>query len=879
MHTTATQSAVRAGRSKRQGRPHAAALGGASPPEWTQRGGSRERLTRRLLAMPPGGIALLRAPGGHGKTFALAGFHRAAHARGRRVAWLGITQADEDPTLLLERVAAGLGARSGASPDNRGAAMSRSAIEREARRFTALHEAALRDSTLILDGFEAIDGTPSATLLASLVESAGRACFAIATRHARSLPVAAWRAQGRTVELGPADLAFSCAEARSLCCSAIPDEYLNALLQRCDGIALAVDLAVRALAAPPVPFSAAAPESWMDELSGYFREQVLRDLAPEQRRLLGKLAVVEQFDVSLASALCGQEAGHRIRELYRDHSLIARDRSTGLFHLPAALRACLEGEHEWDDESELSRVHVRAAEWFARRGLHHEAAMHALLSRDPSHASRYFDPVGPTTLGARYGMQPMYEALCAWPDVGGVGATCLELAQDMVYTPAGLTHEPAFAPHGHGDAVGQEPEQLITSAFIRGYRDERLDPDELRALQELALRQSVPDLAARGLASNLLCWENLRNGQLDDAAGWADLAESDFLATGAVYANAFIHLLRVPILVWQHDLAAAARQATLTRTVARLFHPDDPRLANLSLLMTSWVDYERGSTLPLERTRDLAREFALGERWHDAIVLAHVLAARSASDAGKLDIASSILDIGSALAVSQRQRRVLWSLHCERVQLAIRAADLRTAQSDARQLGLSGSGPTGVAAAGLTWREHVEGLVVQIRLASALGDWTGARSGIDALWRCHREQRWARLAVLAHRAEADLATAQGDTQRAQQAEAAAADIAPAPCAPSRVRRTEFPSFEDGSSRSSVIPPPLRSAVPAAASLLTPRETALLELIAAGLSNKQIAWHSKLSEATVKFHIRNIYRKVGARNRVQALARLQRTSTG
>jgi LuxR family maltose regulon positive regulatory protein len=218
-------------------------------------------------------------------------------------------------------------------------------------------------------------------------------------------------------------------------------------------------------------------------------------------------------------------------------------------------------------------------------------------------------------------------------------------------------------------------------------------------------------------------------------------------------------------------------------------------------------------------------------------------------------------------------------LHCERVQLAIRAADLRTAQSDARQLGLSGSGPTGVAAAGLTWREHVEGLVVQIRLASALGDWTGARSGIDALWRCHREQRWARLAVLAHRAEADLATAQGDTQRAQQAEAAAADIAPAPCAPSRVRRTEFPSFEDGSSRSSVIPPPLRSAVPAAASLLTPRETALLELIAAGLSNKQIAWHSKLSEATVKFHIRNIYRKVGARNRVQALARLQRTSTG
>jgi LuxR family maltose regulon positive regulatory protein len=616
----------------------------------------------------------------------------------------------------------------------------------------------------------------------------------------------------------------------------------------------------------------------MDEVASYFREQVLRDLAPELRRLLGKLAVVEQFDVSLASALCGQEVGHRVRELYRDHALIARDRATGLFHLPAALRACLEGEHEWVAESELSRVHARAAEWFARRGLSHEAAMHALLSRDPTLATRYFDPIGSTTLGARYGMQPMYEALSAWPSVDGARASGLTLAQDMIYTHVALPAGTHGEVEGRTENVDREPEQLIAAAFVRGYRDELPDPAEIGELQELALRQSVPDLAARGLARNLLCWERLRQGRLDEAAEWGDLAERDFLTTGSVYANAFIHLLRVPIRVWQHDLPGAAREAKLVRSVARLFHPDDARLENLSLLMTSWVEHEQGVGLPLDRSRELARELALGERWHDAITLGHVLAARSAGEAGEFDTALSILDMGISVAVNRRQQRVQWSLRCERVRIAVLAGDVRSAQIEAQRLGLTASGLVGDAVAALTWREYVEAIETGTRLAIALADWSGARAGIDALWSRYREQGLPRLAVLAHRAEAELATAQGDVTRAAQARGDAAAVQPQARSAQASILADLYSREPGRSQGGLIAALPRPVSPATRTL-TPRETALLELIAAGMSNKQIAWHSKLSEATVKFHIRNIYRKVGARNRVQALARLRTAANG
>lgn len=52
--------------------------------------------------------------------------------------------------------------------------------------------------------------------------------------------------------------------------------------------------------------------------------------------------------------------------------------------------------------------------------------------------------------------------------------------------------------------------------------------------------------------------------------------------------------------------------------------------------------------------------------------------------------------------------------------------------------------------------------------------------------------------------------------------------------------------------------------------LTPQQFRVLQMLAAGRLNKQIAWDLGVSEATVKAHMTAIMRKLGASNRTQAV---------
>lgn len=52
--------------------------------------------------------------------------------------------------------------------------------------------------------------------------------------------------------------------------------------------------------------------------------------------------------------------------------------------------------------------------------------------------------------------------------------------------------------------------------------------------------------------------------------------------------------------------------------------------------------------------------------------------------------------------------------------------------------------------------------------------------------------------------------------------------------------------------------------------LSPREKLILKLVALGCSNKQVAARLFISHETVKKHLKNIFKKLAACNRVEAI---------
>ncbi len=77
---------------------------------------------------------------------------------------------------------------------------------------------------------------------------------------------------------------------------------------------------------------------------------------------------------------------------------------------------------------------------------------------------------------------------------------------------------------------------------------------------------------------------------------------------------------------------------------------------------------------------------------------------------------------------------------------------------------------------------------------------------------------------------------------------------------------------------SLAPQPPRSGSGPVESLperLTPRETEVLQLLADGLSNRQIAVQLEISPHTVKFHVNAILGKLDAQSRTEAVVRATR----
>lgn len=209
----------------------------------------------------------------------------------------------------------------------------------------------------------------------------------VSSRSELPLPIARLRAQGTLLEIQTTDLPFSFAESRTFLTSA-RDLKLNrvdieTLHKRTEGWAAGLQIAAMALRAhaQPQQFIATFTGSHR-HLVDYFANEVLIQQPDSTQLFMVETSVLDRLTGPLCNALTGREdSALLLEELWRTNIfLVALDDQGQWYQYHPLFVAFLRNRLDRMFPTRVPRLHRAASQWFATQGLIVDAIYHALVA-------------------------------------------------------------------------------------------------------------------------------------------------------------------------------------------------------------------------------------------------------------------------------------------------------------------------------------------------------------------------------------------------------------------------------------------------------------------------------------------------------------------
>lgn len=834
-------------------------------------------------------LTLISAPAGYGKTTVATDW---LHAQTRPFAWVGLDEADNDPLRFLTYLIAalqkidpayGTGARSLLQG-------SQSVGGRAALTLLINDLVEARKPLIVaLDDYHLIRAPDVHALVEFLLEHAPDILhLTLLTREDPPLPLSRLRVRGQLTELRAADLRFTPEETafffQETLGLSLDGDAVATLSQRTEGWIASLQLAGLAMR------SQVDPHAFLTQFGGshryvidYLVDEVLRHQPPEIRDFLSRTSILDRFCAPLCDALMQDGMDEKtaapaediLQRLDRANLfLVALDERRTWYryhHLFAdVLRSGLAPEM-------IQCMHHRAAHWLFDAGLNHEAIRHALDAGDYTDAAVWIEAASGSLI--RHGQiatllfwldalpEPVitsHPELAAAKAMGLLLTGQLDDVDSMLASLEESEIEPSPAMEGRllavrtwlADARGK-PRSVETAE-----RALTLLPEDAVLYRILAL---IPLSHTRTEAGDIVGSTEV----LRDAYRLAEDADQLFAAMGAL-ANLAFNLL---------EQGKRREALSLCKSACSRYTDDRDRpLPVLGLVYLPMATaYYIGDDL--ERAEHYAREglalcrdlFSGAMAGGDAErVLAQVIYAR-----GEPDAALAFLEEARQSAERQGVTHVALLFAATSAMLRLRQGE--TGSVERWLASLDKPLPRQVRSAYLAW------LLADLR-------WDKAETLLaDRAQELRESAQFGRLIYLL------LMQAQAAAGQGRRTDALAhLDDALKYAAPEGYRRpfldappevqmllpyvrTPAPHFVDDLIARSDLKVTVADDTPSPASQalvepLSERELEVLGLIAAGLSNREIAERLFITVGTVKRHAHNLYGKLQVGNRTEAVAR-------
>jgi LuxR family maltose regulon positive regulatory protein len=857
---------------------------------------ARPRLLERLDDAPRLGhrLTLVSAPAGFGKTTLLSAW---AAATDRTVTWLTLDESDADPVQFLTYLVAALqqiDPHVGESVQQ--ILQAPQAPPPHTLLPPLINDLAAVDApfVLVLDDYHVVASQPVHEMLAFLLDHQPPAMhLTVSTREDPPLPLARLRARGQLTEIRERDLRFTIEEAaaflnQTMRLNLTPDA-ISALGARTEGWIAGLQLAALALQK-----GGSDPEAFVADFAGsdrfvmdYLVAEVLERESAAVRDFLRQTAILDRLCAPLCEALTGRADSQAIlegleqanlflvaldhrREWYRYHRLFAE-----------VLRNTL-------DPAARAALHQKAVGWYEAHDYLGEAVDHALaygrIAGDLADAGRLIErAAGPTLLSGSFQTvrgwlaalpEPLVRASGALATYAGWGAFVAGAAPEALdYAQAADVLLGEDDSEGSVRGVLTVLQSIITVVILQDYElAVALAKKALATLGEGQARWQVMALWALGEAQE-------RTRPIGEAIRTYREAQQIGRAVGSLFFAALVDAWLASALRTHGERGAALAicQEALPR-----YLDEQGRPSPMAGIIYNWLAALYYDANQLEEARSAVEQgVALGERLGLPGYRANALSIRLPIQAAQGDAD------GVARSLSEG-RRLAEEGHLEPEWVAGLEAGIRLNQGDlayasrwAKAAGYSPDDePDSV---------YIEANLAYGRLLLAQGKLADAERWTGRLVRFTKERELFRWLIPASIQRALAAHRQGDQDAASDHLAHAVELA-APEDFYRPFLDEAPQALDLLSGVRQLAPAfvdqlhefagvaVSRAAPASQGLIEPlseRELEVLDLIAEGLSNREIANRLYIAVGTVKRHINHIYGKLEVGSRTQAIARARK----
>lgn len=864
---------------------------------------ARPRL-RETLALGEGRrLTLVSAPAGFGKTTLLAEWLEDRSGDGKPAAWVSLDESDNDPARFLTYLVGALGD----VEEEIGEGILASLRSPESPPVEAVVGALVnelagvpQEITVVLDDYHVIYSEPVHQAVSFLLEHLPEnAHLVVSGRTDPPLHLSRLRARDQMTELRAADLRFTTDEATAFLGDVmglvLSARDVAALEEVTEGWVAALQLAALSMR------DREDVSGFVEAFSGsnrhvldFLAEEVLERQPEDVRRFLLGTSVLERMSAPLCDALTGRSDGQGMLERLERENLfvVPLDDERRWYRYHHLFADFLRGRLVRESPERADELHLCASGWYEENGLEAEAIRHALSASDPDYerAARLIEGEARQAWGRGEGPTAL-----RWLEALPAGAKrrrprlYLEHALDLALTGRPDAAVPFLEEAERvAETTGEDRRYLLGFASAIRCYCARLRGDAAQAVElgRRALSLLPNEEAARRNFAAICLGDALRiTGDLAAAGEAFTEAVELGRAAGHVYGT-------LVAMVW-HARAQAER--------GRLREADDALRRALRFVTEQGIEllpaagvahigmgvllYERndldGAERELERGVDLAERtrevsnLARGyitlsrARWARGDVEGALEMAREAEQVARNSGADPEMSIAADWMARLRLARgdLAGAIAFER-ERAANAEDAPLVNRITSARLLQARGLPGEA---LRLLDELQGTAEE---AERTGDLIGILAlRAVVLWSRNEKER----AVSTLTRALALAESEGYVRTFVDEGAAMGDLL------SATLEARQRGHLDAAGRVSTrylakLLAALASevAVPAADERLSEspseRELEVLALIAAGASNAEIAGKLFVSTSTVKTHVNNLYRKLDARSRTQAVAR-------